>query len=261
MRQPVSLVIGPGPEDIVFEPDEFAGIVQIDGVRFYLQPIFGMADGQVNLAFQDAFHDRPIVGRKMLDHHIGPASRGGGLAEKGFERFQAAGRGPKSDQGNGALRVFIAECFWFIVHLKFLVSKKARYQTGSSQYRKEMGVARIFIADDDEDYLAAFRIGMESIGHKVFSVKSGAQVMDALRDGHYDIVFLDVVMPGGGAISLVHKIRLEYPDVLIVIMTGHSELYNTPVFTEGFRLATARIKKSASLDEIKAMLSSLLMPK
>ncbi|MBY6158402.1 response regulator [Pseudooceanicola nitratireducens] len=122
-------------------------------------------------------------------------------------------------------------------------------------------MARIFIADDDEDYLAAFRIGMESIGHKVFSVNSGAQVMDALRDGHYDIVFLDVVMPGGGAISLVHKIRLEYPDVLIVIMTGHSELYNTPVFTEGFRLATARIKKSASLDEIKAMLSSLLVPK
>lgn len=122
-------------------------------------------------------------------------------------------------------------------------------------------MARIFIADDDEDYLEAFRIGMESIGHKVFSESSGSMVLEALRDGYYDVVFLDVVMPGGGAISLVHKIRSEYPDIPIIVMTGHAELYNSPVFTEGFRLATARIKKSASLDEIKAMLSSLLAPK
>lgn len=122
-------------------------------------------------------------------------------------------------------------------------------------------MARIFIADDDEDYLEAFRIGMESIGHKVFPENSGSMVLEALRDGYYDVVFLDVVMPGGGAISLVHKIRSEYPDIPIIVMTGHAELYNSPVFTEGFRLATARIKKSASLDEIKAMLSSLLAPK
>ncbi|WP_407494988.1 response regulator [Pseudooceanicola sp. MF1-13] len=119
-------------------------------------------------------------------------------------------------------------------------------------------MARIFIADDDRDYLEAFRMGLESIGHTVFQVDSGDKVIEIVENSDFDIIFLDVVMAGGGAISLVHPIRTRRPDTPVVVMTGHAELYNSAVFTQGFRLANARIKKSASLDEIKALVTNLL---
>lgn len=115
----------------------------------------------------------------------------------------------------------------------------------------------IFIADDDDEYVNAFRSGLNALGHNVDSVPSGETVLEALSRKTYDVVFLDVVMPGGGAISLLHKIRATHKDLPIVVMTGHAELFDAPVFREGFQLANARIRKSTSLYQIKDLIDAL----
>lgn len=111
-------------------------------------------------------------------------------------------------------------------------------------------MARILIADDDVAYRKAFCDGLTVLGHQVDGVPDGASAMDALRSAEYDVVFLDVIMRGGGAITLVHDVKLAFPDVKIVVISGQSHIYDTPLFRDGFRFAEVRLKKDASLQQI-----------
>lgn len=113
-------------------------------------------------------------------------------------------------------------------------------------------MARILIADDDKAYRAAFSAAMETLGHGVIGVSSGDEVLPALADHAIDILFLDVLMEGGGAASTLHAVHAAQPLLPIVILTGHAELARSPLFREGMRSAAARFHKTdplARLDE------------
>lgn len=74
--------------------------------------------------------------------------------------------------------------------------------------------------------------------------------LEVLRKGDFDIIFLDVMMPGGGAITFGHEIANEFRDIPIVVISGQSHLFDTRLFQEGFRRSSAVLRKTASLREI-----------
>ncbi len=118
-------------------------------------------------------------------------------------------------------------------------------------------MAKILIADDDRDYLTAFSEGMESLGHIVNCSPNGEDVSRFLEEYTFDIIFLDVVMPGGGAISLVHSVRQHDSSVPVVVITGRPELISSPLFREGMRQAQAKVHKTATLQELDALVRRL----
>lgn len=111
-------------------------------------------------------------------------------------------------------------------------------------------MARILIADDDRDYRAAFISAMETLGHQVIGVRSGDEVLPALAQSAVEILFLDVLMEGGGAASTLHAVHEAHPDLPIVIITGHAELARSPLFREGMRRAAARFHKTEPLSSL-----------
>tara|TARA_R110000868_G_scaffold314417_1_gene575388 strand:+ start:33617 stop:33979 length:363 start_codon:yes stop_codon:yes gene_type:complete len=115
-------------------------------------------------------------------------------------------------------------------------------------------LARILIADDDPDYLAAFCDGMRALGHRVTGVQQGSEVVPTLRTTQYDIVFLDVLMRGGGAITLIHAVRACDPDIPVIIITGNSEIIESAVFEQGLRQAQAKVTKTASLVDLERLI-------
>ncbi|MEO5340462.1 MAG: response regulator transcription factor [Magnetococcus sp. MYC-9] len=54
-------------------------------------------------------------------------------------------------------------------------------------------------------------------------VESGDQVMAALQKGPWDILLLDVSMPGKGALELVAQIRRLLPELPVMILTMHCD--------------------------------------
>ncbi|WP_424929289.1 response regulator [Amaricoccus tamworthensis] len=111
-------------------------------------------------------------------------------------------------------------------------------------------MARILIADDDADYLRVFQEGMEALGHEVEGVPSGSEVVPMLENAKFDVIFLDVVMAGGGAITVLHAVREYDPDIPVAIITGRLELADSPLFLNGLRLAQAKLQKTATLAEL-----------
>ncbi len=118
-------------------------------------------------------------------------------------------------------------------------------------------MARVLVVDDDTEYLNVIASGLNALGHEVTAARDAAEAKEILEVRDFDVIFLDVVMRGGGAITLVHDIRKTDRETPIVIISGVSGVVLSPLFTEGFSLAQARLKKSASLYEINNLISSL----
>lgn len=118
-------------------------------------------------------------------------------------------------------------------------------------------MANILIADDDPEYLAAFGEGLEVLGHEVTGVTKGEEVLPLVKSQRFDIVFLDVIMEGGGAITLLHEIRAIDTQTPIVIITGKMDLLESPILQQGLRTAQAKVRKTATLVELDRLIIKL----
>ena len=84
--------------------------------------------------------------------------------------------------------------------------------------------ARILIADDEDSLRWVLDKGLRQAGYEVTSVKDGAAAIRAVEDEAYDLIFLDVRMPGMDGLTALGKMRERRPDACVVVMTAHGTM-------------------------------------
>lgn len=119
-------------------------------------------------------------------------------------------------------------------------------------------MVQVLVVDDDLQYLDAISGGLTALGHEVTTAASGIEALTLLQTQEIDIAIFDMIMAGGGAVTLLHEVRNLGLDFPIIVITGRSEIASSPLFQKGMRNATARIEKSATLPEIGELIRSLL---
>src|SRR5450432_228488 len=81
---------------------------------------------------------------------------------------------------------------------------------------------RILIADDEEAMrsLVARAIAMD--GHEIVTAQDGAEALDILtrENGAFDLLLTDIQMPIMDGIALALSAARDYPDLVILLMTG-----------------------------------------
>jgi DNA-binding response OmpR family regulator len=82
-------------------------------------------------------------------------------------------------------------------------------------------VARVLVAEDERAVREFLRRALDHDGHEVVIVEDGLKALDALRDGGFDILLTDIVMPGLDGIALALKASSDYPDMPILLMSGY----------------------------------------
>ena len=83
------------------------------------------------------------------------------------------------------------------------------------------GVAHILVADDDPDALMLMDATLRAAGYRVSSARDGYQALRRYREDDYDLVMLDVDMPGLDGYGTCEALRREAGQLLpIVIVTG-----------------------------------------
>lgn len=115
-------------------------------------------------------------------------------------------------------------------------------------------MVKVLIVDDDIAYLNAITEGLTAMGHEVVTANSRPEALAILQNVDIDVALLDMIMEGGGAISLTHDIRARNYTVPIIIITGRPQIADSPVFQRGLRETSAKIVKTASLAEIDALI-------
>ena len=67
----------------------------------------------------------------------------------------------------------------------------------------------VLVADDDTVNRLLLARGLERDGHRVRAVANGLEALEALRDGLFDCVLLDVLMPGMDGYQVLECIRSQ----------------------------------------------------
>ncbi len=81
-------------------------------------------------------------------------------------------------------------------------------------------MARILVAEDERAVREFVRRALAHEGHDVTLAEDGLDALDALRDGDFDLLLTDIVMPGMDGIALALKVARDRPDMKILLMSG-----------------------------------------
>ena len=83
---------------------------------------------------------------------------------------------------------------------------------------------RILIVDDDEMVLMAVNELLGQEGYEVHTISSGAGALEQLDQDDYDLLLLDIIMPGMDGFELCKRIREKekYRETPIVFLTAKS---------------------------------------
>jgi DNA-binding response OmpR family regulator len=81
---------------------------------------------------------------------------------------------------------------------------------------------RILIVDDDRDHADSIADIVAMRGHDVEIATSGEAGVACFRDGDFDLVLMDVKMPGMNGVEAFHELRKLRPNARVMMMTGFS---------------------------------------
>ena len=85
------------------------------------------------------------------------------------------------------------------------------------------GDESILVVDDEPSLLALAKDVLSQQGYKVLCGASGSEALSLLRNNAVDLVISDVIMPGMTGYELAGKIRLEFPGIKFLIVSGFDE--------------------------------------
>jgi two-component system KDP operon response regulator KdpE len=84
-----------------------------------------------------------------------------------------------------------------------------------------MTSAKILVVDDEPQIRRIMRTTLTAAGYAVFDARSGEEALDAVREQRFDLVLLDVNMPGIGGLEACRSIR-STSDTAIIMLTVRS---------------------------------------
>jgi len=119
-----------------------------------------------------------------------------------------------------------------------------------------LSAGNVLLVDDDEEVAALVAEMLEHLGYQVTSAASAAAALGALANGRgIDIVFSDVMMPGGmNGLELAREIRTRNLDVPVLLTSGYAEAVKRSAETEGVQI----LAKPYRLEELAAALKTAL---
>jgi DNA-binding response OmpR family regulator len=79
----------------------------------------------------------------------------------------------------------------------------------------------VLVVDDEQDFVETLVKRMERRGFKVTGVGSGQEALLLLGKEHFDVVILDVMMPGMDGIETLREIKLAWPKIQVILLSGH----------------------------------------
>ncbi len=81
-------------------------------------------------------------------------------------------------------------------------------------------MARIIIVDDDAGVRTTMAKFVADEGHEMVEARDGTEALRLYREKPADLVIADVYMPGADGIEVTIRLRHEFPEAKIVVISG-----------------------------------------
>ena len=99
---------------------------------------------------------------------------------------------------------------------------------------------KILVVDDEKTLVKGMKFNLENEGYEVECAYDGAAALELAREGRFDLIILDVMMPEMDGLEACMKIR-EFSNVPIIMLTARARTQ-----TSSWVLSAARTTISPS---------------
>lgn len=107
---------------------------------------------------------------------------------------------------------------------------------------------KVLLVDDEEDFRELLGKRLTKRGLTVSSAGSGAEALRQAEADAFDVVVLDVKMPGMDGLEVLRRLRKIAPDTEVILLTGHA---NMEVAVQGMDLgAFDYLMKPVAINEL-----------
>jgi CheY-like chemotaxis protein len=115
--------------------------------------------------------------------------------------------------------------------------------------------ARILLVDDDEALRSALAKALTRTGYVTVEATNGQEALEAYRASPADLVLTDVYMPGTDGVEAIIRLRAEFPDARVIVMSGGGYMAAEGVLDVAMRLgAQGTLEKPV---DIRALLQAI----
>jgi CheY-like chemotaxis protein len=81
-------------------------------------------------------------------------------------------------------------------------------------------LARILVVDDDAAVQGTVRLLLERAGHSVVTAGDGRKGLSLCETSDFDLLFLDIFMPGMDGFETMRMVRQQHPLMPIIVISG-----------------------------------------
>jgi two-component system, OmpR family, phosphate regulon sensor histidine kinase PhoR len=100
------------------------------------------------------------------------------------------------------------------------VSQKTVKNSGPDDFRK----ASVLIVDDEKRVRQVCSQMLGEEGYDVAQAENGEAGLEKIAQRHFDIILLDLLMPGMSGLDALVQIRARHPDTVVIVITGYATL-------------------------------------
>ena len=114
---------------------------------------------------------------------------------------------------------------------------------------------RILVVDDEQSICLLLQDVLSRFGHAVTACRDGATALQLAQEGRFDLVFLDIRMPGMGGLEVLKRLRELHPAATFVMITGYAK---DDIIDEALQSgASSCLCKPFSLSQVKKLLEDI----
>jgi CheY-like chemotaxis protein/anti-sigma regulatory factor (Ser/Thr protein kinase) len=119
-------------------------------------------------------------------------------------------------------------------------------------------LARILVVDDDRTTRELLRVQLRSAGFSVETAADGSAALERVRRKKFDLVLLDVWMPGLDGLAVLARLREEPSRPKVIVMTADdtSQTLLKAIREHAFKYVTKPVEPKALVEMVRGALAS-----
>ncbi|MFA7664801.1 MAG: response regulator, partial [Burkholderiaceae bacterium] len=115
---------------------------------------------------------------------------------------------------------------------------------------------KILVVEDQRDIAELIAMHLRDLGHRIDCRHDGPSGFEAARTGLYDLIVLDIMLPGRDGLDIVRALRMERITTPVLILTARSTEIDRVL---GLELgADDYLTKPFSIPELQARVKAML---
>nr|WP_085522608.1 response regulator [Tuberibacillus sp. Marseille-P3662] len=87
-----------------------------------------------------------------------------------------------------------------------------------------MAQQKLLIVDDQYGIRILLDEIFQKEGYQTFQAANGVQALDIVKNEQPGLVVLDMKIPGMDGLEILKRVKKDYPDIKVIIMTAYGEL-------------------------------------